>query len=234
MITIKNLCKAYKAHGGWNQVLDDVSAVFPDGRNVGILGLNGSGKSTLLRLIGGAESPDSGQITKNVRTSWPIGFSGGFQKGMTGREGARFVSRVYGANVRTTEKYVGDFAELGPYFDMPISTYSSGMRGRLNFAISMALSFDCYLVDEVTAAGDRRFREKYRAAFEELGKRASMIMVSHQSSTIQQYCDMAAVLHDGKLDLYDSLDEGMKVYESISAERRALRARPRRASEELH
>lgn len=233
MIVIENLCKAYRATGGWNQVLDDVSVTFPDSRNIGILGLNGSGKSTLLRLIGGSESPDSGRIYKNIRTSWPIGFSGGFQKGMTGREGARFVSRVYGSAIRDTEEYVREFAELGPYFDMPISTYSSGMRGRLNFAISMALKFDCYLVDEVTAAGDRRFREKYRAAFEELGKRASMIMVSHQSSTIQQYCDMAAVLHDGKLELYDDVDEGMKIYESINAERRALRERPRRAMERV-
>ena len=230
MIIAENLCKAYRTNKGWNQVLDNVSVTFPDGRNVGILGLNGSGKSTLLRLIGGAEPPDSGRIVKNVRTSWPIGFSGGFQKGMSGREATRFVSRIYGSNERDTERFVSEFAELGPYFDMPIGTYSSGMRGRLTFAISIAMGFDCYLVDEVTAAGDRRFKEKYRDAFKELGRRASVIMVSHQSATIKQFCDMAAVLHDGELTLYDDIDEGMAIYDSINAERRALRERPRRAA----
>lgn len=232
MIALENVCKAYRTNKGWNQVLDDVSITLPSNRNVGILGLNGAGKSTLLRIIGGAEPPDSGRVVKDVRTSWPIGFSGGFQKGMTGREGTRFISRVYGADVRKTERFVGKFAELGPYYDMPVGTYSSGMRARLAFAVSIAMGFDCYLVDEATSAGDRRFRDKYRAAFKKLGSHAQFIMVSHQSGTIKQFCDMSAVLHDGKLSVYDTVDEGMEVYESIFAEKRALRDRPKRAQQE--
>jgi len=226
MIVIDSVCKAYRTGNGWNQVLDNVSAVFPSGRNVGILGLNGSGKSTLLRMIGGSEVPDSGSITKDVRTSWPIGFSGGFQARLSGRENARFIARIYGADVETTMDFVAESSELGPYFDMPTGTYSSGMKARLAFSVSLAMKFECYLVDEVTAVGDRRFKAKYKQAFKELGKHATLIMVSHQTGTIRQFCDMAAVLHDGQLNVYDDLREGLAAYEEIAPERRQMRERP--------
>jgi capsular polysaccharide transport system ATP-binding protein len=212
MIEIRNLSKAYRVSHGWNQVLDDISVQFPTGRNIGILGLNGSGKSTLLRLIGNVEPPDSGEIYRDVRTSWPIGFSGGILPDMTGREGTRFVSRIYGADIKDTEEYVQEFSELGQYYDMQIRTYSSGMRSRLGFAISMAMEFDCYLVDEVTAVGDQRFRAKYQQEFINRKERSSVIMVSHQPNTIKDFCDMTAVLFDSKITLFESVEEGMQAY----------------------
>jgi capsular polysaccharide transport system ATP-binding protein len=213
MIDIQNVSKSYRVSHGWNKVLDDISICFPSNRNIGILGLNGMGKSTLLRLIGNIEPPDKGEIYRDEKLSWPIGFSGGILPEMTGREGTRFIARIYGSNIRKTEDYVEELTELGRYYDMEVKTYSSGMRSRLGFAISMALEFKCYLVDEATAVGDKRFREKYRQEFMDRRECSSLIMVSHQASTIEEFCDMAAVLHDGKITLYDSVNEGMKVYE---------------------
>jgi capsular polysaccharide transport system ATP-binding protein len=215
MIDIRHVSKAYRIEHGWNQVLDDISIQFPSHRNIGILGLNGSGKSTLLRLIGNVEPTDTGEIYRDVKVSWPIGFSGGILPEMTGREGTRFVSRIYGADIKETEKFVQEFSELGNYYDMRVKTYSSGMKSRLGFAISMSMEFECYLVDEITAVGDQRFRNKYRQEFEARKERSSLIMVSHQANTIKESCDMAAVLFDSKITLYDSVDEGMRVYSEL-------------------
>jgi capsular polysaccharide transport system ATP-binding protein len=216
MIELRNLSKAYRTRDGWNRVLDDVSLVVPTGCSIGVLGLNGAGKSTLLRIIGGMEPPDSGRIIKDIRTSWPIGFRGGFQPNMSGQENVRFVARIYGADLAGTERFVAEFAELGSYYRMPLRTYSAGMRGRLGFAVSMALRFDCYLVDELTASGDRRFRQKYRRAFRDLQSHASFLMVSHQTDTIEEFCQKAAVLNEGNLTLYDSVEEGLEAYEAIA------------------
>jgi len=225
MIDIRNISKSYKVTSGWNKsnkvtsgwnlVLDDISVCFPSDRNIGILGLNGAGKSTLLRLIGGVEAPDRGEIVRDVNISWPIGFSGGILPDMTGREATRFITRIYGADIRETEDYVLDFSELGRYFDMEVKTYSSGMRARLGFSISMAMDFDCYLVDEVTAVGDARFRERYHQEFVKRQEHSCVLMVSHQPSTIKQFCDMVAVLFNGKITLYDSVDEGMRMYQEM-------------------
>lgn len=234
MIELRNLSKAYRTRRGWNQVLDDISLTIPTGCNLGILGLNGAGKSTLLRIIGGMEPPDDGKVIKDVRTSWPIGFRGGFQPDLTGQENVRFIARIYGAPLKETEAYVAEFSELGPYYRMPFRTYSAGMRGRLGFAVSIALKFECYLVDELTAAGDRRFREKYRQAFINLQGHASLIMVSHQTGTIEEFCQKAAVLHGGELTLYDSVEEGLKAYESVAPNPRKVRRRPRGKKHHVH
>jgi capsular polysaccharide transport system ATP-binding protein len=193
-------------------VLDDISATFPKGRKIGILGLNGAGKSTLLRLIGGMEPPDRGTIRRNGSISWPIAFTGGFPKTLTGRESARFVSRLYGAEPGEIEAFTESFAELGMFFDMQVRTYSSGMRARLGFAVSMAISFDCYLVDEATEAGDWRFKAKCLRAFRERGASATIIMVSHNEGTIRRICDMGAVLAGGKLRFYEDITEAIAVY----------------------
>ena len=219
MIELREISKSYRLGSGRNTVLDAVSAVFPTGKSVGILGVNGAGKSTLLRIIGGVEPPDRGMVRKDVRVSWPMGFSGGFSANMTGRQGARFVARIYGESPRAVERYARDFAELGPYFDMPIRTYSSGMRARLAFAISFAVEFDCYLVDEVIATGDARFSKKYRREFKERSRNASVILVSHNPEAIRAECDFAAVLTRGSLTLYESVDEAMDVYERLMERR---------------
>ena len=215
VIELTEISKSYRLGSGRHTVLDSVSAVFPTGKSVGILGVNGAGKSTLLRIIGGVEPPDRGTVRKDVRVSWPMGFTGGFSPNMTGRQGARFVARIYGESPRAVERFSRDFAELGPYFDMPIRTYSSGMRARLAFAISFAVEFDCYLVDEVIAAGDARFSKKYRREFKERARSASVILVSHNPEAIRAECDYAAVLTRASLTLYDTVDEAMAVYERI-------------------
>ncbi len=213
MIALDDISKAYPTRHGMHVVLDRISASFPRGENVGIIGRNGAGKSTLLRLLSGVEPPDTGTIHRQGRISWPIGFSGGFAQSLTGNENARFVARVFGADADVVAAFVLDFSELGDYFDMPISTYSSGMRARLAFGISMAIDFEVYLVDEVTGVGDSRFQRKCKDAFAERRARSSVIIVSHNVKTVKSYADRVAVLEKGRLHFFDSVKDAMVFYE---------------------
>ena len=212
MIELKNLCKSYKTRKGMRPVLEDINARFPQGRNIGILGRNGAGKSTLLRLIGGAELPTSGEIVKKGTISWPIGFTGGFQGSLSGRENLRFVCRIYAADIDYVTRFVEDFAELGDYMEMPIASYSSGMRSKLAFGLSMAIDFNYYLIDELTAVGDAWFRQKCTEEFEKRKDRATLLVVSHNIQTIKSHCETAAVLHDGTLTMFEALDEATEFY----------------------
>lgn len=215
MIEIDNVFKAYRAHKGLRVVLDHVSLKIERGRNVGILGYNGAGKSTLLRILAGVEAPDAGVVRRQGRISWPLGFSGGFSGSLSAEENCRFVARVYGEDVDRVVGFTHEFSELGDYFYMPIKTYSSGMRGRLAFGLSMAIDFDVYLVDELTAVGDARFNGKCREAFAERRAKSALIMVSHQQKTIRDFCDTCAVLNEGQLVVYDSMDEAEAMYKAI-------------------
>ena len=213
MITLDRVSKTYPtARGGRRLVLDRVSAAFPDGCNFGILGSNGAGKSTLIRLLAGSEMPDRGRIRRGGRVSFPLGYGGTFHGSLSGRENVAFVSRVYGSDVRKTTDYVREFSEIGPYFDMPVNTYSAGMRARLAFGACLAIDFDIYLIDEVTEIGDDRFRRKCAAAFRERMRRSDIILVTHNSRTIRQYCDRGAVLANGELRLYDDIGEALDSY----------------------
>jgi capsular polysaccharide transport system ATP-binding protein len=213
MIELSKVTKAYRTHAGDHVVLDRIDAVFPERVSVGIVGRNGAGKSTLLRILGGAEQPDAGKIIRKGRVSWPIGFAGGFNGSLSGEENCRFVSRIYGADVDDVVEFARGFAEIGTYFHMPVRTYSSGMRARLAFGLSMALEFDTYLVDEVTAVGDRQFQEKCRLAFAERRERSSVIMVSHQIATIKEYCTKFALLRKGRLQMFDDFAEIERIYQ---------------------
>ena len=212
MIKLVNVNKRYRTAAGVNTVLDNVSATFPVGKSVGILGLNGAGKSTLVRIIGDAEPADSGQIVRHGRVSWPLGYTGGFQGNLTARENARFVARIYGESTEYIEAFTKEFSELGDYFDVPLRSYSAGMRSRFAFSVSLACNFDYYLVDEALETGDARYKEKFRLAFEERRATASVILVSHNEQTIRRNCDMAAILHDGQLTLYDDLKDALQFY----------------------
>lgn len=214
MIELQDVTKIYPTRTGSNVVLDSISFNFPFRNNVGILGRNGSGKSTLLRVIAGTEQPDSGTVKRSGSVSWPIGFAGGFSGSLNGEENCRFVARIYGADVDEVVGFTMDFAELGEYFYMPVKTYSSGMKARLAFGLSMAIEFDAYLVDEVTAVGDAQFQRKCRLAFEERSNRSAVIIVSHQLSTIRDYCQRCAVLQGGRFLCFDSVDEASRVYEA--------------------
>ncbi len=213
MIELRNITKIYRTTMGTNVVLDDICTRFPPRESIGILGRNGAGKSTLLRIIGGAELPTSGEVIRGGRVSWPIGFGGGFNGSLSGEENCRFVARIYDEDVNYVVDYTRDFAEIGDYFFMPMRTYSSGMRARLAFGLSMAVDFDAYLVDEITAVGDARFRAKCAEAFAERQRRATLIMVSHDMNTISDYCRRCALMNRGALTMYDSVDDAMHAYE---------------------
>jgi capsular polysaccharide transport system ATP-binding protein len=219
MISLHHIRKVFKTKKGKNVVLNNVSQEFPPGNNVGILGRNGAGKSTLLNIIGGSEQPDSGRVERKAKISWPIGFGGGFNTKLTGRENLRFICRLYDEDYEAVVKFVDDFAELGDYLDMPIFTYSSGMRAKLAFGISMAINFEYYLIDEVTAVGDAVFRKKSEAFFAERRKTATLIVVSHSMSTIKTFCDTMLVLHQGNLLSFPSNQKAEQYYTEVCCKR---------------
>ncbi len=209
MIHLIEVCKQYSTWAGDRIVLFPTSLTIPTDRGVGLLGRNGAGKSTLLRMIAGFEMPDHGRIVRTVSVSWPLGYGGGMNSNMTGRQNVRFIARISGADEDAAVAFVEDFAELGPYMDERVATYSSGMRGRLNFGVSLAIDFDFYLIDEGMSAGDRWFQDKAAAAFAERQRRSSgMLIVSHNPATIERYCDVAMVLHRGQLIPFSDLEQG--------------------------
>lgn len=214
MIELRNLCKQYKMPRGMKTVLDDISIVFPPGRNIGILGRNGAGKSTLLRMISGAELPTSGEVIRKASVSWLIGFSGGFHGSLTGRENLRFICRIYNADIARATAFVEDFSELGDYMEMPVNTYSSGMKAKLAFGLSMAIDFDYYLIDEVTAVGDSKFQKKSKAEFDRRKEHSSLLVVSHNSNIIRSHCDVAAVLNNGQLTYFEDIEQAITTYEN--------------------
>ncbi|EFK5173019.1 TPA: ABC transporter ATP-binding protein [Escherichia coli] len=215
MIKIENLTKSYRTPTGRHYVFKDLNIEIPSGKSVAFIGRNGAGKSTLLRMIGGIDRPDSGKIITNKTISWPVGLAGGFQGSLTGRENVKFVARLYAKQEELKEKieFVEEFAELGKYFDMPIKTYSSGMRSRLGFGLSMAFKFDYYIVDEVTAVGDAGFKEKCAQLFKERHKESSFLMVSHSLNSLKEFCDVAIVFKDDNVvGFYDDVQEGIEEY----------------------
>ncbi|EFO0627573.1 ABC transporter ATP-binding protein [Escherichia coli] len=220
MIKIENLTKSYRTPTGRHYVFKDLNLEIPSGKSVAFIGRNGAGKSTLLRMIGGIDRPDSGKIITNKTISWPVGLAGGFQGSLTGRENVKFVARLYAKQEELKEKieFVEEFAELGKYFDMPIKTYSSGMRSRLGFGLSMAFKFDYYIVDEVTAVGDARFKEKCAQLFKERHKESSFLMVSHSLNSLKEFCDVAIVFKDDNtVGFYEDVQEGIEEYYRIYA-----------------
>ncbi|MGO4334550.1 ABC transporter ATP-binding protein [Labrys sp. KB_33_2] len=218
MLDFQRVRKSFAAQGGRRVVLEEASFSIPRGQRVGVLGRNGAGKSTLLRLIAGSELPDKGQIHRNGRVSFPIGFTGTFHPDLTGRANVRFLADIYGMQAEEMLDWVQSFAELGHYFDMPVGTYSSGMFARLAFGASFAIDFDLYLVDEAIETGDARFRRKCAAVFETRLDTASLIMVSHNIATIRDYCDVGAVLDSGRFTLHSTVTEAMDSYESLLME----------------
>jgi len=212
MIRLRGVEKAYPSRSGPRTVLNDINLTIARGEKIGILGRNGSGKSTLIRLISGAESPSRGSVVRNMSVSWPLAFSGAFQGSLTGVDNLRFICRVYGVDVASRIEYVQDFSELGRSLYEPIRTYSSGMRARLAFAISLAIDFDCFLIDEVIAVGDARFHERCRIELFEKRADRSFIIVSHEAHNIKEHCERACVLRDGSLYEFSTIDSAYQFY----------------------
>lgn len=217
MIEFRHVSKHYQMNGAVKTILKDLNFRLPKTRNLALIGRNGAGKSTILRMISGTLRPDRGVILREGRISWPMGFSGGFHPALTGRQNARFVARIYGADTDDLVRYVEEFAELGPFLDMPVQTYSSGMKARLAFGVSLAARFDCYLVDEITAVGDALFRQKCQKAFTEKLAQSQVIMVSHSEATLREYCQSALVLEAGTMRYFDNIDDGIAAYRSLIA-----------------
>lgn len=221
MIIVDEVHKRYHTdHGPSRWVLQGVTLTIPPKVSVGLVGCNGAGKSTLLRLIGGVDHPSKGRIERQCRVSWPMGFGGGLQGSLSGRQNAKFICRVHGHEEEISDRiaYIQDFAQLGVAFEEPVNTYSSGMKSRLQFALSLAFDFDVYISDEVTATGDAAFKNKAASAFKKLADHASLIMVSHGEGTLRQFCSAGIWLHEGKAHWFDDIEDALKAYkESIPA-----------------
>lgn len=206
MIELIDISKAYRQNGQRKSIVENLSFRFPPGRNLAIMGENGIGKSTLLRMIAGIEPPDRGRIIRSARVSWPLGFAGGFHGTMTGLENLRFVARAYGQVTEDFIAQVRDFAEIGAALSQPVKTYSRGMKARLAFGMSLAINFDIYLIDEISAVGDHRFRAKSRQIFAQKQTNAQVIMVSHSPADIRTYCDCGLILTRHGEVYHDDID----------------------------
>lgn len=215
MIHFDRVAKTYETRGLSRSVFSDLSFRIKQGESLAICGANGAGKSTLLRLIAGVEKPTRGRIANSLKTSWPIGFTNTFHPMLTGADNARFVARVYDRDERQTLDFIEEFAQLGVYIDQPIETYSSGMIARLAFGISLAIEFDCYLVDEITSVGDIRFRRRCEDELLSRRDRGTLIMTSHDPYTLQQYCKRGAVLYRGTLVFFDTVQEACEIHHSL-------------------
>lgn len=216
MITLESLTKYYPSQLGNQYIFENLNFTLPEGRNIAILGSNGAGKSTLFRILAGSEYPNKGRVKTDKSISWPVALATGVHPQMTGRENTRFIGRVNGvADLSDYEEKVKAFAELGEKYDLPVRTYSSGMRARLAFGTCIAIDFDIYLIDEATSVGDQNFRKKAKQALLGKSKQANVIMVSHDVKEIEEFCDSAVILHKGELTFFGDLQEGLRVYKEL-------------------
>lgn len=219
MIKLDNLTKFYPlSNGDKHFVFREFTFTFPDDCSIGLIGRNGAGKSTLMRLLSGADIPNAGKVITDKKISWPVGLAGGFQHALSARDNVKFVARVYGYRGEALEekvRYIEEFAEIGKYFDEPMNTYSSGMRSRIGFGLSMAFDFDYYLIDEAGAVGDAKFKKKSNAIYKEKLSNSKVIMVSHNMAEIKQWCDKIILVNSGMTTVYDDVDEGIEMYKRI-------------------
>lgn len=215
MVRFENLSKSFWNRGKRKVVIKRLDLTLPTGKSLGLIGRNGAGKSTLLDIIAGVQPPDTGRVVTDGTISWPVGFGASLHPQMTGRQNLRFVARIYGVDTESLFDFVLDFSELGGQIDNPVKTYSSGMRARLLFALSMGIKFDTYLVDEITAVGDANFTKKSQALFLDRVADASAIMVSHQMNKLRNFCDAGLVLNNGRLEYFDDLDDAIERHQEI-------------------
>ncbi len=219
MIKLINVTKFYKTSGAKKYVLKNVNQIIPSDVNVGILGRNGAGKSTLLRMLGGIDFPNSGAIVSDKTFSWPMGLAGGFQGSMTGRQNVKFVCRIYGKSdieIERAIESVKEFAEIGDYFDMPIKIYSSGMKSRLSFGLSLFFDFDYLIIDETLSVGDKNFQAKSKAALRKKIQNCNVLLVSHSMPILKEICQAGIVVHAGQMYYFDKIDDAIKTYDKIN------------------
>lgn len=219
MIELINVTKYYKTEHAKKYVVKNLNFTIPENINVGILGRNGAGKSTLLRMLGGIDFPNSGKIKSDRSFSWPMGLAGGFQGSMTGRQNVKFVCRIYGrsdAEIREAIESVKEFSELEDYFEMPIKTYSSGMKSRLSFGLSLAFDFDYLIIDETLSVGDANFQVKAKAALRKKIETCNVLLCSHSMPVLQEICDAGIVVNDGKLEYFEKIEDAIEAYKNLN------------------
>lgn len=214
-IVIDNIVKEYETTIGVRRILDGISFTVHPGKKLAVLGRNGAGKSTLVKIIGGVELPSSGRILRGMSMSWPLALSGGFEASMSGFDNIRFIARIYNRSIEDVVAFVDDFAELGRQLYLPVRTYSSGMRARLAFALTLAVDFDCFLIDEVISVGDQRFHTKCHEALFVKRHHCAMILVSHDMAIIKEYCSQALVLKGGRGKVFDDIDYALSIYSTL-------------------
>ena len=212
MIRLIHVTKSFYNAGVETRVADDLTLSFPTGKVVALMGRNGAGKSSLLHMMAGTMRPTTGEVLIEGQVSWPVGFAGGFHGDLTGLQNTRFVARIYGVDSDQLADFVESYAELGGHFRAPVRSYSQGMRARLAFALSMGISFDTYLIDEVTAVGDASFREKCEAALSERLHGRSAVVVSHSLGFLKRVCDAAVVMEDGQAAWFDDVDAAIGMH----------------------
>lgn len=217
MIELRDISKVYGDGARRQVVCEGLSVVFDGSEDVGILGANGSGKSTLLRMMAGMQLPDRGRVIRRGRVSFPLGYSGAFHPNLTARENVRFIARLYGADIEAVTRFVRDFSEIGSHFDQPLLTYSNNMRARVTYAMSIAIEFDVYLVDEVTSVGDIGFKRKCLAALAERRRHACLIMASQTATNAGRFCQAGAILDSGRLHLFPTMSDAIRVYQDCIA-----------------
>lgn len=219
MIEFQHVTKSYLHHKtGRKYIFKDLSFSIPEGKNLAILGKNGAGKSTIINLLAGIDAPDSGKIISDKRISWPIGLKGGFQGSLSARENVKFIARTqgfHGLELKKKVSAVENFAEIDENFDLPMKTYSTGMRGRVAFGLSLAFEFDYYLIDEVMSVGDRRFRKKAKRFFKDKINQSNLILVTHGMSQVRELCDLVIILNEGKMEIYHDVEEGIDCYRKL-------------------
>lgn len=215
MIRVENIHKVYEGHRGKHIVLHNTSFTVPRGFRLGLLGRNGAGKSTLIRLVSKIEQPTSGRVTHEMSVSWPLGFGGTFQGSLTGIDNMKFISRIYRTDFGKLREFVEEFAELGSFLYEPVKTYSSGMRARLAFALSIAIDFDCYLIDEVLLVGDERFHARSRGHLFAPDSGRALLVASHDASFIEKTCDAALVISNGRTRYFEKVADALKVYRAL-------------------
>lgn len=217
MISVSKVVKEYRSESTHklHRALDQVTFTLARGQKVGVIGHNGAGKSTLIRLLAGVEMPTRGTILRDMSVSWPVGLSGGISPSLTGNDNIRFVSRIYGKPLNFVRDFVEEFSELGKFLSEPVKNYSSGMMARLNFALSLAIDFDCYLVDEIIAVGDPRFQRRSHEELFEKRLDRSLFLASHQPDIIRAYCDSALLLYQGKAKMFDSVEDALGLYQEL-------------------
>jgi len=214
-LRVRGLTKTYR--GTSNVIFDGLNLDLRRSDRLALLGRNGQGKSTLIKMLGGVLPPSSGQIEWSMSSSWPIGFGGGFQGSLSGLDNIRFLSRIYDRDFQDTLTRVDDFAELGLALRRQVKHYSSGMRARLAFGLSLAIDFDCYLIDELVAVGDARFQRKCQEELFERRADRAFVMASHEVPLIAAHCDRALIIESGKAKIFEDVNEAVEIYSWLRA-----------------